>query len=38
MTKEPRIHNREKTASSISDVAKPGQLHAKECKWTTLVH
>jgi len=29
-TKEGRIYNREKTASSISSAGKTGQLHAKE--------
>ena len=29
MTKEARIHNGEKTVSSISGVGKTGQLHAK---------
>ena len=30
MTKEARIYNREKTASSISGAGKTGQLHVKE--------
>ena len=30
VTKEPRIYNRKMTASSINNVAKTGQLHAKE--------
>ena len=30
MTKESRIHNEEKTASSINDVRKSGELHAKK--------
>ena len=30
MTKEARIYNGEKTASSISGVGKTGQLHVKE--------
>jgi len=30
MTKEIRIYNGEKTASSINGVGKTGQLHAKE--------
>ena len=29
MTKEARIYNREKRASSVSDVGKTGQLHVK---------
>ena len=29
MTNEARIYNREKTASSVNDVGKTGQLHAK---------
>ena len=32
MTKESRIHNEEKTASSIDDVRKSGELHAKKTK------
>ena len=35
MTKEARIYNGEKTASSINGVWKTGQLHAKESSWTT---
>ena len=30
MTKEVRIHNGEKTASSISGAGKTGQLHVKQ--------
>ena len=30
MTKEARIYDEEKTASSISGPGKTGQLHAKE--------
>ena len=30
MRKEARIHNKEKTASSINDVEKNGQLYVKE--------
>ena len=30
MTKEANIHKREKTASSMSDAGKTGQLHIKE--------
>ena len=30
VTKESRIYNRKKTASSTNNVAKTGQLHAKE--------
>ena len=36
MTKEARIYNGEKTASSINGIEKPGQLHTKESNWTTL--
>ena len=38
MTKEARIYNAEKTASSINCVGKTGQLHAKESNWTTFSH
>ena len=38
MTKEARIYNGEKTASSINGAGKTGQLHAKESNWTTLSH
>ena len=31
MTKEARIHNEEKTVSSISGAGKTGQPHVKEC-------
>ena len=37
-TKETRISNREKTASSINGVGKTGQLHAKESNWTSFSH
>ena len=30
MTKEVRIYNVEKTASSLNGIGKTGQLHAKE--------
>jgi len=30
LTKEPRIHNREKRVFSISVTGKTGQLHVKE--------
>ena len=30
LTKEARIHNGAKTASSINGAGKPGQLHVKE--------
>ena len=30
LTKEARIYNRAKTASSINDAGKTGQLHVKE--------
>ena len=33
MTKQAKIHNGEKTASSISGVGKTGQLHAKELNY-----
>ena len=32
MTKEARIHRREKTASSVNDVGNTGHLAAKESK------
>ena len=35
MTKAAKIHNGEKTASSISRAGKTGQLDAKESNWTT---
>ena len=38
MTKEARLYNGEKTASSINDVGKTGQLHTKESNWTTFSH
>ena len=38
MTKEARIYDREKTASSMNDVGKTVQLHAKESNGTTLSH
>ena len=31
-----RIYNREKTESSINNIGKTGQLHAKESNWTTF--
>ena len=31
LTKEARIYNGEKTASSINGAGKTGQLHVKEC-------
>ena len=34
MTKEARIYNVDKTASSINGVGKTEQLHAKESNWT----
>ena len=33
MTKQAKIHNGEKTASSINGVGKTGQLHAKELNY-----
>ena len=30
LTKEARMHNGTKTASSINGAGKPGQLHVKE--------
>ena len=36
MAKEARIHNGEKTVSSVNSFGKTGQLHAKESNWTTL--
>ena len=38
MTKETRISNREKTASSINGAGTIGQQHAKESNWTTFSH
>ena len=38
MTKEVRIYNGEKTASTINGTQKTGQLHAKESNWTTFSH
>ena len=38
MTKEVRIYNGEKTASSIYGVGKTGQLHAEESNGTTFSH
>ena len=37
MTKEARIYNVGKTASSINGVGKTGQLHVKESNWTTFL-
>ena len=34
MMKESRTYSGEKTASSINDVGKTGELHAKESNWT----
>ena len=36
MTKEARIDNGKKTASSINGVGKTGQLQAKESNWITV--
>ena len=36
MTKETRMYNGEKTASSINGIEKTGQLHAKESNQTKL--
>ena len=36
MTKEPRMHNRDRRVSSISGSGKTGRLYAKEWNWTTL--
>ena len=38
MTKGVKIHNVEKTVSSINDAGKTGQLHAKDSNWTTFSH
>ena len=35
LTKEGRIYNGEKTASSISGAGKTGQLHVKEWSYNT---
>jgi len=36
MTKEARIYNGEKIASSINGFGKTGQLHTKESNWITF--
>lgn len=36
--KETRICNGEKIVPSTNGVRKTGQIHAKESKWTTLLH
>jgi len=36
MTKEAKIYDEEKTASSISGAGKDGKLHAKGSSWTTV--
>ena len=36
--KQMRIHNEEKIISSINDVEKTEQLHAKESDWATVSH
>ena len=36
MTKEARIYNGEKTASSINGVRKTDQLHVNESNWTSF--
>ena len=38
MTKEARIYNGEKKASSINGAGKTGQLQAKESNHTTFSH
>ena len=38
MTKEAKIYNGEKIASSVNDVQKTEKLHAKERNWTTVSH
>ena len=38
MTKEARINNGEKTASSINGVGKAGQLTEKASNWITFSH
>ena len=35
LTKEARIYNGAKIASSINDTGKNGQLHVKECNFLT---
>ena len=37
MTKEERLHNEVKTASSINGFGKTRQLHTKESNWTTFI-
>ena len=36
--KQIRTYNEEKIISSINDVEKTGQLHAKESNWATVSH
>ena len=36
MTKEVRVYNGEKIASSINGIGKTEQLHVKESNWTTF--
>ena len=38
MTKQARVYNGKKTASSINGFGKTGQLHAKESNWTIFSH
>ena len=38
MTKEGRIYNGEKKASSVNSVENTGQLNAKKSNWTTFSH
>ena len=38
MTKEARIHNREKTLFSVNGVGENGQLHVKEPNWTGILY
>ena len=36
--KDPKIYNEEMTVSSINNVGRIGQPHAKELKWTTILY
>ena len=38
MTKEARIHNREKTLFSVNCVGENGQLDVKEPTWTGILY
>ena len=38
MTKEVRLHNGEKIASSMNGGGKTGQLHAQESNWNPFLY